>query len=271
MLRLLPIIALLGATPALAQVTSLERTYGERVAMRALDQRCSLFAAGPRRALGGFTAQARGAALRAGAADAHLNLIARQASAAVTSKSCRDPAVRSEAARVIAAHKGWRALMTADYPGMVRTWKVDRTGLDSWRASQDLGNGMRAGFVANSAGLGFAVETPDVNAAGARLFLRDPTRLRPPAAGQRLATPLRVGTIIHVAGQRRLADSRTRIATPSRPGTMFVFPDATTRAVITADPRESFEIEFTSRTGQITRAVVEIGDIVAAFAFAAEF
>jgi hypothetical protein len=67
---------LLSAQPALAQVTPVERTYGERVAMRALDQRCNLFDSGPRRALGGFTAQAHGAALRAGASLSHLNLIA---------------------------------------------------------------------------------------------------------------------------------------------------------------------------------------------------
>jgi hypothetical protein len=52
---------------------------------------------------------------------------------------------------------------------------------------------------------------------------------------------------------------------------MLIFPDETTRAVLHADPRDSFEVEITSRTGQITRMVVEVGDIVAAFAFAAEF
>ncbi len=271
-MRAIPLLFLLAiASPALAQVTPLERTYGERVAMRALDQRCNLFASGPRRALGGFTAQARGAALRAGAQSNQLNLISAQATRAAATKSCGDPVVRTEAARVIAAHKGWRAQMTAQYPGVVRQWRVDRSGLDSWRAVQETGNGIRAGFIGNANKLAFAIETPDINAAGARLFLRDASRLGAPSAGQRLAIPLRAGTTTHVAAERRSADSRVRIGTPSRAGTMLIFPDDTTRAVLIADPRDSFEIEITSRTGQITRVIVEVGDIVAAFAFAAEF
>jgi hypothetical protein len=265
------ILLALNASPAFAQTTPIERTYGERVAMRALDQRCNLFSAGPRRALGGFTAQARGAALRAGASLSHLNLIARQASAAVASKPCTDKAITEEAARVIAAHKGWRAQMTATYPGTVRTWQVDRTGMDSWRAVQETNGGIRAGFVVSGNALAFAVETPDTNAAGARLFLRDADRLGDPRAGSRLVVPLRVGTRSYVAGIRVPADSRARIGLPPRAGTKLVFTQETTRAVLIADPRDSFEVEITSRTGQITRVIVEVGDIVAAFAFAAEF
>jgi hypothetical protein len=262
---------LLATSPALAQTTPVERTYGERVAMRALDQRCNLFASGPRRALAGFTAQARGSALRAGASLTRLNLIARQATAAVATKACNDQAVRDEAARVIAAHRGWRAQMTATYPGTVRAWQVDRTGMDSWRAVQELNGGIRAGFVGQGQNLAFAVETPDINAAGARLFLRDAARIGDPTANQRLTPPLRVGTTAHVAATRRPADSRARIGLPPRAGTMLVFNEATTRSVLVADPRDTFEIEITSRTGQITRVLVEVGDIVAAFAFAAEF
>lgn len=267
----LALLTCFASTPAMAQVTPLERTFGERAAMLVLDQRCNLLTSGPRRALGGFTAQARGAALRAGSPSSHLNLIAAQATAAVATKSCTDPSVRTEADRVVAAHKGWRTQVTASYPGTVRHWRVDRSGLDSWRAVQETGETIRAGFIGNGTTLAFGVETPDTNAASARLFLRDPTRLGPPIAGQRLVVPLRAGTIIHVAAQRLPANTRVRIATPSRAGTMLVFPNATTRAVLTADPRDSFEIEITSRTGQITRTIVEVGDIVAAFAFAAEF
>lgn len=265
------LLALLVATPASAQVTALERTYGERVAMRALDQRCNLFATGPRRALAGFTAQARGAALRAGSSLNQLNLIARQSADAVANKRCTDPAIQAESARVIGAHKGWRAQMTASYPGLVRTWQVDRTGMDMWRAVQETNGGIRAGFVSQGNGLAFAVETADVNAAGARLFLRDARRLGDPRAGARLIAPLRAGTIPHVAASRRAADSRARIGLPPRAGTMLIFTPATTQAVLIADPRDSFEIEITSRTGQITKTLVEVGDIVAAFAFAAEF
>jgi hypothetical protein len=259
------------ATHAFAQATPLERTYGERVAMRTLDQRCNLLGMGPRRALAGFTAQARGAALRAGSTLSGLNLIYRQASAAVSTKPCTDPQVRAEAARVVAAHKGWRAQMTATYPGTARTWRVDRTGMDSWRGVQELGSGLRAGLVANGQNLAFGLETPDMAASGARLYLRDASRLGDPKTGARLVVPLRIGTITHVASIRRAADSRARIGLPPRAGTMLLFPDTTTQAILNADPRDSFEIEIIGRGGQVTRAIVEVGDIVAAYAFAAEF
>jgi hypothetical protein len=265
------LFALLVTSPVFAQTSPLERAYGERMAMRALDQRCNFFQTGPRRALAGFTAQARGAALRAGTSADLLSLIARQATNKAATKSCIDPVIAAEAARVIDAHKGWRGQMSNQYPGLARTWQVDRSGMDSWRAVQETGSGTRAGFIGSQATLAFAVETPDVNAAGARLFLRDAGRLGAPKAGQKLSVPLRVGTNAFVASQRRPAETRARVNTPARPGTMLVFPDETTRAVLHADPRDSFEVEITSRTGQITRLVVEVGDIVAAFAFAAEF
>jgi hypothetical protein len=64
---------------------------------------------------------------------------------------------------------------------------------------------------------------------------------------------------------------RARVESKPRAGTLFVFSDATTRAVLNADPRDTFEIEITSRSGTVTRLLVEVGDLVAAFTFAAEF
>jgi hypothetical protein len=254
-----------------AQVNGLERSYAERMAMRALDERCQLLEAGPRRALAGFTAQARGAALRAGASSQRLNLIANQAKTAAAGKSCRDPVVQTEANRIRAAHKGWRAQMTGSYPGPARTWQVDRSGKDNWRAVQDTGSATRAGLITIGQGLSFAVETPDMQASGARLFLRDLSKLGPPQANQTLKPPLRGGTSIHLATARRPASSKARVEQKPRAGTLFVFSDETTRAVLNADPRDTFEVEITSRTGGVTRLLVEVGDLVAAFTFAAEF
>lgn len=254
-----------------AQVNGLERSYAERMAMRAIDERCSLLESGPRRALAGFTAQARGAALRSGSSTQRLDMIAGQAKTAAAAKACRDPAVQTEAKRIIAAHKGWRAQLTGDYTGQVRTWKVDRGGKDIWRAVQDTGSATRAGLISNGTGLSFAVETPDVGASGARLFLRDLTKLGPPPVSRTLSPPLRSGTAVHVAASRRPAATRARVESKPRSGTLFVFSDATTRAVLNADPRDTFEIEITNRSGTVTRLLVEVGDLVAAFTFAAEF
>lgn len=264
-------LALLIPVAGHAQVTGLERSYAERMAMRAIDERCQLLEIGPRRALAGFTAQARGAALRSGSSTLRLDMIADQAKTAASAKPCSDPSVQSESHRIIAAHKGWRAQLTGKYAGLVRSWKVDRGGKDIWRALQDTGSATQAGLVASGSGLSFAVETPDVDASGARLFLRDRSKLGPPQPSQTLIPPLRNGTTIHIASSRRPAATRARVESKPRIGTLFVFSDATTRAVLNADPRDAFEIEITSRSGTVTQLLVEVGDLVAAFTFAAEF
>jgi hypothetical protein len=264
-------LALLMPVAGHAQVTGLERSYAERMAMRAIDERCQLLESGPRRALAGFTAQARGAALRSGSSTLRLDMIADQAKTAASAKPCSDPSVQSESQRIIAAHKGWRAQLTGNYAGLVRSWKVDRGGKDIWRALQDTGSATQAGLVASGSGLSFAVETPDVDASGARLFLRDRSKLGPPQPSQTLIPPLRNGTTIHIASSRRPAATRARVESKPRVGTLFVFSDATTRAVLNADPRDAFEIEITSRSGTVTQLLVEVGDLVAAFTFAAEF
>jgi hypothetical protein len=264
-------LAVLMPVASHAQVNGLERSYAERMAMRAIDERCQLLQSGPRRALAGFTAQARGAALRSGSNTHRLDMIAGQAKKAAAAKPCRDPAVQSEAQRVIAAHKSWRTQLTGNYPGLARSWIVDRGGKDIWRAVQDTGNATRAGLISSGNGLRFAIETPDVEASGARLFLRDLSKLGPPQPSRALVPPLRNGTTLHIAASRQPAATRARVESKPRAGTLFVFSDATTRAVLNADPRDTFEIEITSRSGTVTRLLVEVGDLVAAFTFAAEF
>jgi hypothetical protein len=145
-LRALFCLALLIPLTSHAQVTGLERSYAERMAMRAIDERCQLLESGARRALAGFTAQARGAALRSGSSTQRLDMIADQAKTAAVTKPCRDSAVQSEAQRVIAAHKSWRTQLTGNYPGFARSWIVDRGGKDIWRAVQDTGHATRGGL-----------------------------------------------------------------------------------------------------------------------------
>jgi hypothetical protein len=256
---------------AVAQVSGLERSFAQRAAMRAIDSRCGLLEEGPRRALAGFIAQARGAALRAGTSGQRLDQIESQAKQAVGSKACTDPTIKDEAKRIIAAHKGWRAQLTATYTGSKRNWMVDRSGKDTWRAYQDIGGGTRAGLVTDGAGLSFAVETPDVQAAGARLFLRDAAKIGAPTINRPLTPPPRSGVNVFVAARRKAADSRSRYEQVPRAGTLFIFTEATTRAVLYTDPRDTFEVEVTSRSGQVTRLLVEVGDLVAAYTFAAEF
>jgi hypothetical protein len=249
----------------------LERAYAERVAMSAIAVRCNLLSNGPSRALLAFTAQAKGAVLRSGVSDQRVGLITQQAQNAAAAKACADPAITAETARIAKAHQSWRGQMSGSYPGSARTWVVDRSGKDAWRAVQDLGGSVRAGLVRTRTGLAFAIETPDTRGVAARLYLRDPARLPPPKAGQMLKPPLRAGTQVHLAAVKRPANTRQRIELPPRAGSLFAFSDATTRATLNADPRDSFEIEIVSPSGQVTTYIVEVGDMAAAWAFAAEF
>lgn len=271
---LLPVLALLAApapsaVQAQTQAQAQERLYAERVAIGALDQRCALFTTGERRALGAFEAQARGALLRSGTSDAAVARLASQARGGISRLRCTDPSVVSEARRVRSAHRAWASQLSAEYPGTARTWRASRAGADAWRAWQDLGQGVRAGFLRTASGVVFAVESPDTGLSGARLYLRDPVRIGAPRAGQRLTPPPRVGATAHVAALRRPAETRPRAGAAPRAGSLMVFSDATAAAVAAADPRDSFEIELQPRTGAPVTLIVEVGDIAAAWGFAA--
>jgi hypothetical protein len=245
------------------------RLYAERAAMVALDRRCALFDAEERIGLQAFMAQARGGLLRAGVSDAAVASYARTAAAAAASRPCTEPVVVAEAARVKRAFRAWRNTLSASYPGVARSWQVSRAGVDGWRSWQELGGGVRAGFLRTERGAAFAVETPDADVASARLFLRDAARLGPPRARGRLAVPLRAGTTSHQAAVRRAAITKVRVEAAPRAGTLLVFSDATTAAVANADPRDSFEVELVTRSGTVRAVVVEVGDITAAWASAA--
>jgi hypothetical protein len=263
-LLLLPALGAAQSAPGQGQA----RLYAERAAMVALDRRCGLFDPDERVALTAFAAQARGSLLRAGASDASVAGYRQSAETAAARRACTDALVVSEAARVKRAHGAWRTQMTVSYPGLARSWTGSRAGVDAWRIWQDLGQGVRAGFLRTASGVVFAVEAPDTGLASARLHLRDAARVGQPRAGGRLVVPLRAGTRAHTAALRRPAETRPALGQPPRSGTLMVFADTTTRAVIAADPRDSFEIELVSRSGRVQTVVVEVGDIAAAWAFA---
>lgn len=260
----------LAAMPAFAAASEgMVRLFAERTAMVRLDAQCRLFNAEERIGLTAFTAQARGALLRAGESDARVTGLERSARDAAARRACSETVVTTEAARVRRAFQAWRTQMSAVYPGTVRSWQASRAGVDPWRSWQELGGGVRAGFLRTETGAVFAVESPDTSVASARLFLRDARRLGPPAAGARLQVPLRAGTISHTAAARRAAVTKVRVEAAPRAGTLLVFADPTTLAVAQADPRDSFEVELVSRTGAVRTVVVEVGDITAAWAYAA--
>ena len=262
--------ALFLNTSASAQVSAPERLFAERVAMLSLDARCNYFSPEQRRALNAFMMQSRGALLRGGTQISRLNLIASQARGGVAAKACNDSVIVAEAARVKRAHSAWRLQMKANFPGLQRMWYASRAGVDNWRAWQELGNKARGGFVLAQNGLAFGVETQTIGIASARIYLRDVAKIGLPLANSNLRPPIRSGTNSHTATLIVPAQSKATVDSAPRAGTLVLFPDNVTRAIISLDPRDCFEVELIKRDGAIEHYIIEVGDVIAAFALGAE-
>src|SRR5512140_1888452 len=91
--------------------------FYERAVMSAADQRCGLFAPDVAAALAAATAQARGAALRAGTSADTLRAVERSAQAKAAGADCRSADVATAAARVKNAFSGFAKLTRLTYAG----------------------------------------------------------------------------------------------------------------------------------------------------------
>jgi len=113
-------------------------TYYERAFVVAADARCNLFAPNIDAALNAATAQARGAALRSGAAEGDLAAAAARARARAGSVSCADPELATVRARVDGAFSGWLRTPRMTFPGTRRPWTANRVGSTdaNWRLQQ---------------------------------------------------------------------------------------------------------------------------------------
>lgn len=262
--------SIIFASNAQAQVSGEERVFATRAAMLEIDRRCTLFNPQQRRALNAFMLQARGSILRAGGDAARLSLISSQARQGVATKPCNDAEIQAEAERIRRAHSGWRMQMLAEFPGIRRNWVASRAGVDNWRVWQELGSGVRAGYVLARNGLAFGVETPSLDVASARVYLRDVSKLGLPRSNSNLQPPPRMGTKLYNATAIVPAQTKAKVDSATRSGTLVLFSDEVTRAVIAADPRDCFEVEIISRNGTASRYIVEVGDVIAAFALGAE-
>ncbi|MDB5461195.1 MAG: hypothetical protein JWO72_2936, partial [Caulobacteraceae bacterium] len=177
-------IALLADVRPAGSQTPFE-LYRERTAMLAAGDRCRLFDTDVSAALASGAAQARTAALRAGADEAMLDRGAAQARAQASSLSCVAPIVQREARRVRGAFALYTGLHKMSFPGDVGAWRADRTLAvrnASWMLAQDAYAGQdRVVFgVAGREGaqaVTLAVSAMDgVQPYAARIVLRDPAR-----------------------------------------------------------------------------------------------
>ncbi|MDR3508294.1 MAG: hypothetical protein P4L64_10395 [Caulobacteraceae bacterium] len=280
------VIALTGLlAPLVAQATPVDLYY-ERSVMAAANQRCGLFTPELSSALESAQAQARGAALRAGASAFDLNATAAQARRKAAVTLCGSPDLALAANRVRGAFESYAHLLRMTFPGDASSWRADRTDAQrayTWRLVQMTGFGRDslafglAGRAGTSALIASAAFADGAQPYGARLVLRDVTRVSGPSlngpARASLAgrLPPRSGDITFLAEARADADL-TLLPPGTRSGVAFRFPRAATEALGGLDPREAVAVEFLfNGQGRDTQrtAYVEVGDFAAGRAFLA--
>jgi len=277
-------VAAAVATPGFAQAQPADLFY-ERTVMSAADDRCDLFAPGVGAALAASAAQARGAALRAGASFDTLRTIEINARSKAAQAGCGSPDIATAAARVKTAFSGYAKITRLTYPGDVAPWRADRTGARSsaWRLSQDASFGpdrMAFGLAGRDGpGVLLAVArfADGAQPYAARLLLRDGTRssqayLDRWTGGSTARLPLdrrlppRSALKTYAAAARSPA-SRDLLPRDVKSGWAFRFPDAAAVELSRLDPREAIAVEFLFQGDVTRRAYVEVGDFAAGRAF----
>lgn len=269
---MIAVAALLAPATAFADPSN---TYYERAFVVAADARCSLFEPQINRALVAATAQARGAALRSGAAEAQLGAVAARARARAGSVPCADPQLATVRQRVDGAFAGWARTARMTFPGESRDWVANRADYSraTWRLMQTSTVGASPVVFGYSGKDGASDLTAVVSwhgrprPTGARLVLRDPARVpRPWLAGDNLvpasARASYWATGVSIADPGLLSQGRSA-------GDVWRFPAETAAALERLDPREAFAIEFHFRDGSVATVRYEAGDFTAARAFLA--
>jgi hypothetical protein len=265
-------------TPVAASAAPLDQFY-ERALMVAADQRCDLFRPAVALALSAAAAQARGAALRGGAADRdvmHVEALARTRAAAA---GCASQDLLTAAGRVRNAFDGWTKLPRMSFPGERAAWIADRTGAHRvrWRLSQSAraeygqarfglaGRGDRAHLIAVGA---FGDERPYA----ARLVFRDQARAPKPWLGAPNArpTPPRTASRVVLAEASSPAAS---LAPEAETAVAFRFPAREAALLSRLDPRERFTVEYVfagpDGAERVRAARFEVGDFAAGRTFVA--
>lgn len=260
------------ATPGTAWAGPAD-TYYERAFVVAADARCELFQPQVEAALVAATAQARGAALRAGTPEVALAAAARRARARAAAVPCGDPELATVRARVDGAFSGWARTPRMTFPGERLDWSANRleSAGPGWRLMQASTVG------ASPVTFGYAGqgETRELTAVvsfvgrsrpyAARIVLRDPVRVpRAWLAGDGLVPAAARASVwatdVSAADKGLLVEGR-------RAGEAWRFPASAASALERLDPRETFAIEFHFRDGSVATARFEAGDFAAGRAF----
>jgi hypothetical protein len=238
------------------------------------------------------TAQARGAALRAGTSGETLRQIEATAQSRAASADCRSQDIVTAAARVKNAFSGYAKITRLTYAGDVAGWQADRNIYRTarWQLSQETSFGpdrMAFGLIGKDGpGALVAVARFADNAEpyAARLVLRDSARSAQPylarfssggsTAGLALAQRLPPASAQKAYAAAARAPAGPDLLPPdllakggATSGWAFRFPDAASRELAGLDPRESVAVDFLFPGDVTRRAYVEVGDFAAGRAF----
>ena len=271
-------LALVAApTCALAQPADL---FLERTAMTALGEKCRLFTPEVSAALASGAAQARGAALRAGADAKRLKVLEADARHRALRFACDHPLVQSNAAQVRDAFSGYQRVTRMTYRGSVAGWRADRgVGRTArWQLAQDAtfgGSRMTFGLAGRegaSALVAVAEFADGATPYSARLIMRDGARTMGPYLLGSSSQPLNrklppAGATRAFMAEARGAAEAELLPKGADDGWAFRFPAAAAAALADLDPREAVAVEFLFRGERVKTAYVEVGDFAAGKAF----
>jgi hypothetical protein len=264
------VIPALSALPATAS-TGPGQTFYERSFVQAAGARCDLFEPRVNQALTAAAWQARGAALRSGAAEIDLAATAARARSRAGTVACSDPQLAVVRRRVESAFSGWARTPRMTFDG----WTANRAAYDSptWRLSQTSVTG------ASPVAFGFASggETSTLSAVvsfvgrprpyAARIVLRDPAKAPRPWLTSGGLAPERVRASLWSTGVSAAAP--TLLAKDRKAGERWTFSPVAAAAIERLDPREAFAVEFHFRDGSVATARFTAGDFAAGKAFLA--
>lgn len=274
--------ALTALSPAaFADTAAVERTFLERSAISAADEKCGLFSEGERLALKSGLYQAEGELLRAKIDPGEIEQMSRDVRVHARQMSCDHPDVSAVAATVRSSYRQFSRTGYLEYPSGRSTWGASRSPHDQWAVSQtDKASSYVFGLHQEEKSPGvlkLAVAVPyDYKPpSSVKLFLRDPDKLPEPWLGTSLGGPPTATLAPPPKSVSRIewaSEMKEEENTVHDWFYICTFSPAAIQHIEALDPREAVSIEVTpsplAKDQKVVRVVFEVGDLRAAHAFA---
>lgn len=245
--------------------------YYERTLMATAGTRCGLFQAAVASALNASAAQARSAALRAGAGEGEIAAVRLRAQTQGQTVSCASPDLATAATRVRTAFDGWAKVAKAVYPGAGGGWTADRAvySSPSWRLVAVDGDAAFGLAGARGEAAPTAVLKGGASPYAARLVFRDSARSAAAWLPRPGLSPLPPAWTLRTVFAAETDAASPGLVHRTESGAAFRFPAEAADALAALDPRERFEVQFLFSGERIRTATFEVGDFAAGRAFMA--